>query len=65
MPRCCMDDCNGSTPKVRGVAAADGWIVVDLHGPKGNRYANICPEHEPGEAREKINELISSVTGDD
>jgi hypothetical protein len=63
MPKCCLEGCDNSTPHARGVAAAEGWIVIDLHGPGGNRYGNICPDHNSKDAKKKLGELVDSAVG--
>jgi endonuclease III len=64
MPSCSVKDCDNETPKTRGVAAAEGWIVVDVHGPRGNKYINLCPDHRD-EAQEHVEAALEKVTPED
>ena len=61
--KCIMDGCDATTLKTRGVAAAEGWTVIDIYGPKGNKYLNACPEHRASEIKKKLDEAFVSATG--
>jgi hypothetical protein len=56
-----VPECDESTAKVRGVAAADGWLCWDLHGPGGNKYGNICPDHT-AEGRKMLVDQLKSIS---
>lgn len=61
MPKCTL--CNETTTDGRGAAAFNGWRIFDLHGPKGNKYINACPDHSDKEVKDVLVAAYAAVTG--
>jgi hypothetical protein len=63
VPKCMFPECKTEPIKSSRSKAAveNGWFTFDFNFKSGNKYGNICSEHDKEDVRERIIEALDGL----